>query len=107
MSFKNIFDDKDFWTFLEFQMTKDFAQSKDKTISQYWNDGFIPESARQIRKSIEIKGKTWLCIKQDQQQWMFTLIAPSKFEFDKSSIIHYNICNFDELNQSLHIEIIQ
>jgi hypothetical protein len=66
----------------------------------------MPESAKQIRKSIKIKGKTWLCIKHDQQKWNFTLIAPSKFEFDKSSIINYQICDFDDSNKSLHIEIL-
>jgi hypothetical protein len=71
----------DYWTSLEYRVSREFAGMGDLDLREYWCDGFTPEQYYLTDPDPRITGRAWVCFGQHpQQRWEFTLFLGQPFE---------------------------
>ena len=90
-----IYEDRDFWSRLEFALTGWFSSLDDKSFRHYWIDGFIPDGITDTQYGVDIEGVAWVGTGgRDQSAYRFVASIPqsllsrlnSQFEFDEVAI---------------------
>lgn len=67
-------NESDYWSQLEFRLTREFEGIEQCRRLGLWCDGFIPHSYDLAATRPCIHGVAWICPGQDQQKWRFTLV---------------------------------
>ncbi|MCP2163421.1 hypothetical protein [Goodfellowiella coeruleoviolacea] len=71
-------DDREFWTWLEYRVSRELEGFADKDISHLWCDGFLPGAVESGGDRPRVRGRAWVGHGQDwQEQWNFTLFLGS------------------------------
>ncbi len=70
-----ILDDRDFWDRLEFVASGMMANSPNRALRRFWNDGVIPESATNTRRGLDVEGIVWVGVGGAREQQSFRFVA--------------------------------
>lgn len=82
-----IIADQEFWTRLEFEATGWLAASNDSATKQFWIDGFIPDTAQNTKRGIDIRGIAWVSDgSRSQHPFQFVVSLPQKMLRKKKPI---------------------
>jgi hypothetical protein len=74
-----IIADQEFWTRLEFEATGWLAASDDSATKQFWIDGFIPDTAENTKRGIDVRGIAWVDDgARSQHPFQFVVSVPQK-----------------------------
>lgn len=55
-----IFEDRDFWSHLEFALTGWLAEQAEKDLRHFWIDGFIPDGINDSKYGADVEGEAWV-----------------------------------------------
>ena len=55
-----IINDREFWTHLEFTLTRWLADQEAKDLRCLWIDGFLPESITNTQYGVDVEGEAWV-----------------------------------------------
>lgn len=84
-------DESDYWTALEFRVSREFAELPENHLRFLWCDGFSPERYLLDGPSPSISGRAWIGNGPNQEQWEFTLFldrpAGSRSEVDWAALL--------------------
>src|SRR3979411_1151879 len=76
---RQILNDRDFWTRLEFVASRWLETSDDPKLRRFWIDGFLPEIGRGRRFGIDGEGMAWVGDgSRNQFQYRFVVALPQK-----------------------------
>lgn len=70
-----ILNDRDFWDRLEFDASRLLGSSPEKVLRRFWIDGFIPESATNTQRGLDVEGIVWVGVGGEQEQQSFRFVA--------------------------------
>jgi hypothetical protein len=74
-----VLKDEKFWLVLEFGMSGWFKTCGDKSLGDFWCDGFIPQSANNTKDGIEVSGVAWVVDgRNSQHKCSFTAAIPQR-----------------------------
>jgi hypothetical protein len=83
--------ESDFWTHLEFRLSREFAGLPDNHLRFLSCDGFIPEEYLLDHPSPRIIGRAWIGNGASQEQWSSSLFLSrpycSRSEIDRQTIL--------------------
>jgi hypothetical protein len=72
-----IFEDRDFWSHLEFALTGWLADQDVKEFRRFWIDGFIPEAIKDTHFGVDVEGKAWVGTSaREQSAYRFVASIP-------------------------------
>ena len=97
--------DKEFWTRLEYDVSRWLGGSDDKTLRRFWIDGFLPESATDTKRGADVEGMAWVGIGgSEQYQYRFVVSVPQKM-LHRRETFSIERLSLDEAQQTLQIEV--
>jgi hypothetical protein len=100
-----IMDDGEFWNRLEFAASRWLESSHDRTLKQFWIDGFVPETVTDTRRGADVEGTAWVGIGgREQSQYRFVASVPQKILYRREMFSIEQLV-LDEAQQTLQIEI--
>ncbi len=71
-----ILNDQDFWERLEFHVSRLLGSSSDKALRRFWIDGFIPNSATNTRRGLDVEGAAWVVDGRGDHSYQFVTSIP-------------------------------
>jgi len=72
-----IFQDREFWSHLEFTLTGWLADHEEKDLRRFWIDGFIPEGIKDTKYGADVEGKAWVGTSaREQSAYRFVASIP-------------------------------
>jgi hypothetical protein len=101
-----ILDDQEFWTRLEFDSSGWLKNSDDPTLRRFWIDGFIPETATNTKRGLDVTGAVWVGEGSWMQyQYRFLASVPQKLLHGHRHGFEIESLSLDEGGQLLEIVI--
>jgi hypothetical protein len=101
-----ILQDKDFWLMLEFGLSGWFPVCGDKSLAEFWCDGFIPENAKNMRDGIEVSGTAWVAEGQEaQHRCSFTACIPQRMLSRRRGEVTFSELTLDIARKELRFAV--
>jgi len=98
--------DQDFWTRLEFKASRWMQSAHDKAIRPFWIDGFIPETAVQVKAGVIVEGAVWIGNGgSEQEMYRFTVVLPDEACCDRIGNLVIESLSLDHRRQVLGMVI--
>lgn len=69
-------DESQYWTNLEYRVTRELQGMRDNRVRFLWCDGFSAEEYLVSDVPPRINGRVWICGGQRQNEWTFTMALP-------------------------------
>ena len=66
----------EFWSSLEYRLSREFIRLRERRYQYFWCDGFIPSEYLLDGPSPRIIGRCWICNWDAQASWEFALLLP-------------------------------
>ena len=101
----HIKDDQQFWEQLEYTASHWLQSSGDVTLRRFWIDGFLPETAKNTKRGVDVEGMAWVGLGQRRQsQYHFVVSVPQRMlrKRETFSIEHLAV---DEAEKTLQIVV--
>ena len=100
-----VIDNRDFWTQLEFDASRQLETSEDKNLRQFWVDGFLPETFTSTRQGMKVEGIVWIGKGgRDQFQYRFSASLPREMTRGQKFLIGRLV--LDQEKQTLKLVIV-
>jgi hypothetical protein len=102
-----ILSDKGFWLRLEFNLSKLLEASEDKSLRQFWCDGFLPDVVNATNQGEKIEGVVWIGNHdRNQRQFRFIVLIAQDLLKDITKSFSIERIHLDEKSQVLELSIV-
>lgn len=101
-----IIDDADFWLRLEYDASHRLGRSDDRTLRPFWIDGFLPESATDTKRGVDVTGIAWVGKgSRNQHPYRFIVSVPQAMLVRRRRSFFIEDLLLDATQQTLRIQV--
>jgi hypothetical protein len=101
-----ILEDKEFWTRLEYAATRWLEESQKGTQSRFWVDGFLPDSATDTERGVDVKGTAFVGEgTRTQHQYRFIVSVPQKMLDRRERVFQIEELSLNVSEETLQIKV--
>jgi hypothetical protein len=95
-----------FWTKLAYSACGWLRDSEDASLRRFWIDDFLPESATDTKRGVDVEGTAWVGDgPRDQYPYSFIVSVPQKMLHRRSDSFLIERFVLDEVQHTLQMEI--
>jgi hypothetical protein len=95
-----------FWTKLAYSACGWLRDSEEASLRRFWIDDFLPESATDTKRGIDVKGTAWVGDgPRDQQAYRFIVSLPQKMLRRRRDTFSIESFVLDEKQHTLQVDI--
>ncbi|MFO1485715.1 MAG: hypothetical protein U1F71_20300 [Verrucomicrobiaceae bacterium] len=95
-----------FWTQLAFTACGWLRESEDASLRRFWIDDFLPESATDTKRGLDVEGTAWVGDgPRDQHPYRFVVSIPQKMLHRRRDSFSIERFDLDEERHNLQVEI--
>lgn len=104
MSNRQILDDEEFWTRLEYDASQWLQSSNDKELRRHWVDGFTPTNAVNTKRGLDAEGVAWV-MGEGGCEYRFLVSIPQKLLHRKKQKLEIESLSLDKDQRVLEVVV--
>lgn len=102
----HIMQDPHFWTRLAFTACGLLREADDRFLHQFWVDDFIPQSATDTKRGVDVEGTAWVGVgPRAMNPYRFVVSIPQMMLYRRQANVSIQRLALDEERHTLHLEL--